>query len=55
MRMMINKIPSKVNHALKMAIPMISIEIRLKIIYVDTIRSIFFISIPLWKKLPLKK
>jgi hypothetical protein len=34
---MINKIASKVNHALKMAIPMIPIEILLKIIYVGTI------------------
>jgi len=34
---MINKIASKVNHALKMAIPWIPIEILLKIIYVDII------------------
>ena len=41
---MINKIAPKVNPALKTAIPRISIEIRLKIIYVDTIRTVFILS-----------
>jgi len=41
---MINKIASKVNHALKMTIPWIPIEILLKIIYVGTIQSIFLNS-----------
>jgi hypothetical protein len=39
--MMINKIGPKVNPALKTALPRISIEIRPKIIYVDTVRFVF--------------
>ena len=40
---MINKTPKKVNPALKTATSRISIEIRPKIIYVDTVRFVFLI------------
>jgi len=41
--MMINKTPPKVNPALKTSTSRISIEIRPKIIYVDTVRFVFLI------------
>ena len=55
LRTMINKMAPKVNPALKRTISGISIEIRLKIIYLDTIRFVYLIFDFPWEKLPLKK
>jgi len=52
---MINKIVPKVNPALERTISGISIEIQLKIIYLDTIRFVYLIFDFPWEKLPLKK
>lgn len=52
---MINKIAAKVNPPLKRAAPRISIEIRLKIIYVNMIRAVFIPSLYPMPKASSKK